>query len=360
MGRAAWLRRAALHDRCAREGLGHVARSPSPRRARRAHRRRRARSVHGVGRARGVRGALAHVGRRGPRRDGSPPEAPASDRHEDARGVPRGRRVARRGARVVPSSDGRGMRKNRVRELLNANEPALGTFMSLGSVLGAEQLAHVGFDWLVIDQEHGAIDATLTQSLLQAISTTETVPLIRVPHNGVDWIKRALDAGAYGVIVPMVNTREEAEAAVQAAKYPPLGARSIGGSRTRLYGGNDYVERANDEILLIAQIEHKIGVQNAREILSVKGVDAYFIGPGDLCASLGLPNSWDPDYPEYWEAIEKIRRAGVETGKPGGIHASANRVPQMLEKGYRFIAIGFDISFMQNAAAAALQAARPK
>ena len=91
----------------------------------------------------------------------------------------------------------------------------------------------------------------------------------------------------------------------------------------------------------------------------MKGVDEYFIGPGDLCASLGLPNSWDPDFPEYWEAIEKIRRAGVEAGKPGGIHASANRVPQMLEKGYRFIAIGFDVSFMQNAAAAALQAARP-
>ena len=252
------------------------------------------------------------------------------------------------------------MRANRVRHLLYANEPALGTFMALGSTLGAEQLAHAGFDWLVIDQEHGAIDATLTQSLLQAISTTETVPLIRVPQNGGDWIKRALDAGAYGVIVPMVNTREEAEAAVQAAKYPPLGSRSIGGSRTRLYGGNDYVERANEEILLIAQIEHRVGVENARDILSVEGVDAYFIGPGDLCASLGLPNSWDPDYPEYWAAIEKVRQAGLATGKPGGIHASANRVPQMLEKGYRFIAIGFDISFMANAAAAALQTARPK
>jgi 4-hydroxy-2-oxoheptanedioate aldolase len=252
------------------------------------------------------------------------------------------------------------MRINRVRELLAAGQPAFGTFMALGSPLGAEQLAHAGFDWLVIDQEHGAIDATLTQSLLQAISTTQTVPLIRVPANGVDWIKRALDAGAYGVIVPMVNTREEAEAAVQAAKYPPLGSRSIGGSRTRLYGGNDYVDRANDEILLITQIEHKIGVENARDILSVPGVDAYFIGPGDLCASLGLPNSWDPDYPEYWAAIEKVRQAGVTTGKPGGIHASANRVPQMLQQGYRFIAIGFDISFMASAASAALAAARPK
>lgn len=252
------------------------------------------------------------------------------------------------------------MRSNRVKRLLRDGEPALGTFMSLGSALGAEQLAHVGFDWLVIDQEHGAIDATLTQSLLQAISSTETVPLIRVPQNGVDWIKRALDAGAYGVIVPMVNTRADAEAAVQAARYPPLGSRSIGGSRPRLYGGADYVEHANEEILLIAQIEHRTGVESAREILSVPGIDAYFIGPGDLCASLGLPNSWDPDFPEYWDAIEQVRRAGVDLGVPGGIHASSNRVPDMLEKGYRFIAIGFDISFMSAAATAALQGARPK
>jgi len=251
------------------------------------------------------------------------------------------------------------MRPNRVKQLLKAGDPALGTFMSLGSPLGAEQLAHVGFDWLVIDQEHGAIDATLTQSLLQAISATETIPLIRVPENGVDWIKRALDAGAYGVIVPMVNDRAEAEAAVRATRYPPLGARSIGGSRTRLYGGPDYVEHANEEILLIAQIEHRTGVANAREILSVPGIDAYFIGPGDLCASLGLPNTWDPDFPEYWAAIESVQRVAAELGVPGGIHASPGRVPGMLERGYRFIAIGFDISFMTSAATAALQGARP-
>jgi len=251
------------------------------------------------------------------------------------------------------------MRPNRVKALLKVGAPALGTFMSLGSPLGAEQLAHVGFDWLVIDQEHGAIDATLTQSLLQAVSTTETIPLIRVPENGVDWIKRALDAGAYGVIVPMVNDRAEAEAAVRATRYPPLGARSIGGSRTRLYGGPDYVEHANDEILLIAQIEHKTGVANAREILSVPGIDAYFIGPGDLCASLGLPNTWDPDFPEYWAALESVQRVAAELGVPGGIHASPGRVPAMLERGYRFIAMGFDISFMTSAATAALQGARP-
>ena len=250
------------------------------------------------------------------------------------------------------------MRANRVKQLLADGQPAIGTFMALGSTLGAEQLAHAGFDWLVIDQEHGAIDATLTQSILQAISTTDTVPLVRVPWNSGDWIKRALDAGAYGVVVPMVNDRADAEAAVRSTRYPPAGARSIGGSRTRLYGGADYIERANDEILLMVQIEHVTAVENAREILSVPGIDGYFIGPGDLCASLGLPNTWDPDFPEYWAALERVQRAAVEVGKPGGIHASPGRVTAMLERGYQFIAVGFDISFMASAAAAALKEAR--
>ena len=252
------------------------------------------------------------------------------------------------------------MRPNRVKAQLRAGEPSLGTFMALGSALGAEQLAHAGFDWLVIDQEHGAIDATLTQSLLQAISTTETVPLIRVPWNRGDWIKRALDAGAYGLVVPMVNDRADAEAAVRATRYPPLGDRSIGCSRTRLYGGADYVEKANDEILLVVQIEHKRAVDNAHEILSVPGIDAYFIGPGDLCASLGLPNTWDPDFPEYWAALDRVRKAADDLGIPGGIHSSPHRVGAMIDRGYKFIAVGFDVSFLASAAGSALEAARPR
>jgi len=250
------------------------------------------------------------------------------------------------------------MRPNLVKRKLRAGEPAIGTFMALGSTLGAEQLAHLGFDWLLIDQEHGAIDATLTQSILQAISTTDTVPLIRVPWNSGDWIKRALDAGAYGIVVPMVNDRADAEAAVQATRYPPLGTRSIGGSRTRLYGGQDYVEHANDEILLVVQIESAQAVENAREILGVPGIDAYFVGPGDLCASLGLPNTWDPDFPEYWAALERVQRIAAELGVPGGIHSSPGRAAAMIERGYRFVAVGFDISFMTTSATAAIQAAR--
>jgi 4-hydroxy-2-oxoheptanedioate aldolase len=250
------------------------------------------------------------------------------------------------------------VRPNIVKRKLRAGEPAIGTFMALGSPVGAEQLAHAGFDWLVIDQEHGAIDATLTQSLLQAISTTETVPLIRVPWNRGDWIKRALDAGAYGLVVPMVNTREDAEAAVRATRYPPLGDRSIGGARTRLYGGSDYVEKANDEILLVVQIEHRDAVRNAREILSVPGIDAYFIGPGDLCASLGLPNTWEPDFPEFWAACDEVARVARDVGVPAGIHSSPARAAAMIERGYRFVAVGYDVSYLAGAAAAAVQAVR--
>lgn len=252
------------------------------------------------------------------------------------------------------------MRPNLVKQKLRSGQPAIGTFMALGSPLGAEQLAHAGFDWLVIDQEHGAIDATLTQSLLQAISTTDTVPLIRVPWNRGDWIKRALDAGAYGLVVPMVNTREDAEAAVRATRYPPQGDRSIGGSRTRLYGGPDYVEHANEEILLVVQIEHKDAVRNAGEILSVPGVDAYFIGPGDLCSSLGLPNTWEPDFPEFWAACDEVARAAKELGVPGGIHSSPGRAAAMIERGYQFVAIGFDVSYLAAGAAAAVQSVRAK
>ena len=250
------------------------------------------------------------------------------------------------------------MRPNAVKRQLRAGQPSIGTFLSLGSALGAEQLAHVGFDWLVIDQEHAAIDATLTEHLLQAISTTATVPLVRVPWNGPDWIKRALDAGAMGVIVPMVSSREEAEAVVSACRYPPLGARGIGGTRTRLYGGADYVQQANEEILVVVQIETIRAVEHAREILSVPGIDAYYIGPTDLCASMGLPATWNPDYPEYWRALDEVARVGRELRVPSGIHSSGAGVAAMIDRGYQLIASGYDISFMTEAATAALRAAR--
>jgi 4-hydroxy-2-oxoheptanedioate aldolase len=230
--------------------------------------------------------------------------------------------------------------------------------MGLGSPVAAESLAHLGFDWLVIDQEHASFDASLMTGQLQAISSTPTVPLVRVPWNDGAWIKSALDAGAYGIVVPMVNTRAEAEAAVAATRYPPQGKRRIGGARTSLYGGPDYVTKANDEILLVVMIESTTGVANAKEILSVPGIDAYFIGPSDLCASMGLAQTWEPEYPEFWSALERVQSAASGTGVAHGIHSNGARAKRMVDRGYRFIALGYDLSYLTASAGAALAQAR--
>jgi 4-hydroxy-2-oxoheptanedioate aldolase len=245
------------------------------------------------------------------------------------------------------------MRENRVKRQLKAGEPSIGTWLSLGSPLAAEQLTQVGFDWLNIEQEHAAIDASLTEALLQAISIGATVPMVRVPWKGADWIKRALDAGAYGVVVPMIMNGQEAEAAVAACKYPPEGIRSLGGIRTFLYGGSDYLEHANEEIVVVLQIEHIEAVHNARDILSVPGVDAYFVGPNDLCASMGLAPSLEPDHVEYWEALDAVKAIAQELGVAPGIHvATAERAQRMIDDGYQFISINSDAAFMAESAAA--------
>ena len=253
------------------------------------------------------------------------------------------------------------MRPNTVKRLLKDGKPAIGTWLGLGSPLAAEWLAHQGFDWLNIEQEHGAIDATLTLSLLQAISTTDVVPLIRIPWKSADYCKRALDAGAYGLFIPTVNTREEAELIVGAMKYPPQGYRGLGGTRRQLYGGSDYVKHANDEILVIPMIETAQGVRNADDILSVPGIDACFVGPNDLAASLGLEPTLDPQFEEYEAAIEKIFQACKQHGVAPGLHTpSAERAADRIEQGWQLIAINSDGGFMAQAAAATAKAVRER
>lgn len=249
------------------------------------------------------------------------------------------------------------MRPNTVKRLLTEGKPAVGTWLNLGSPLAAEWLAHLGWDWINIDQEHGAIDATLTQSLLQAISTTETIPLIRVPWAEPQAIKRALDAGAYGLFLPMVESREQAEACVRAMKYPPVGKRSLGGARRQLYGGADYNDRANDEILVIMMIESAEGVEQAKEILSVPGIDACFVGPNDLSASLGLKPSLTPQHPDYEEALSRIFAACKENGVAPGIHTpDAEAANRRIEQGWQLIALSGDGGLMASAAQRELRA----
>jgi len=247
------------------------------------------------------------------------------------------------------------LKKNRVKELWREGKTAVGTWLSLGSPLVAEIIAYLGFDWVVIDTEHGTIDIETTQSIIQAISATDTVPIVRVPWNDPALIKRALDAGAYGLVIPMVNNGEEAIRAVQASRYPPVGIRSYGGPRVRLYGGVDYFEHANEEILVIVQIEHINAVNRIDEILSVGGVDGFFIGPQDLAASMGIKPALDNSDPRHIEAVSKVLSAGEKHHVPGGILVgSPEAVNQRIAEGFQFIGLSSDEGFLRRAALEAL------
>jgi 4-hydroxy-2-oxoheptanedioate aldolase len=168
-------------------------------------------------------------------------------------------------------------------------------------------------------------------------------------------IKRALDAGAYGLVIPMVNSREEAISAVKATRYPPLGNRSYGGPRVRLYGGVDYFEHANEEIPLIVQIEHIDAVNHVDEILSVEGIDGFFIGPSDLAISLGLKPGLDNTNPKHVAAVSQILASGKKHGVAGGIQVgSAEAVNERITQGFQFIALTGDDGFLRSAALAAV------
>ncbi|MFW6075417.1 MAG: HpcH/HpaI aldolase family protein [Chloroflexota bacterium] len=244
------------------------------------------------------------------------------------------------------------MRTNHVRRRLEVGEPSVGTWLSLPSPEVAEYLGRLGFDWLNIDAEHSAVDVRTMAQMFSAIASSGVAPSVRIPWNTAENIKRALDAGAWGIVVPMVNSREEAERAVHAARYYPQGARSVGGSRHALsFAGNaaDYYARANDEIHLVLQIEHIEGVENADDILSVPGIDGCFIGPNDMAASmgLGLGVPLESDEPRLVEAIEHVRDAAVRNGVAPGIHcSSAAAVNQRIDEGFLFLAMASELRYM--------------
>ena len=194
---------------------------------------------------------------------------------------------------------------NPVKEKLQAGKPVIGTWISLASAISAEAMAQVGWDWIVVDAQHSAIGYENLVRCFQAITGRGPVPMARVSWNDPVSIMRVLDAGAMGIVVPMVNSKGEAEHAVGASKYAPVGFRSSGGSRIAPYVG-DYFTWANQEILVVVMIETIQAVEQAEEILSVPGVDACFIGPGDLGASMGLHPSEVTQYPEHEEAMQRV------------------------------------------------------
>src|SRR5438046_3937677 len=244
------------------------------------------------------------------------------------------------------------MRNNLVKEKLERGEPALGAWLSLPSVPAARIMARLGFDWLCVDMEHTAQNPALMADMVATIADAGTsAPIVRIPASGVEWCKWALDAGAWGVIVPMVNTREEAQRAVEFTKYPPRGTRSIGGAFGPYgFGITDwpeYARTANDEIIVAVQIESAQAVQNLDDIISVPGIDVAFVGPNDLHAQLGLTPSTEGAEPEFVEAVERIKASARKHNVALGIfskdgEAAAERVRQ----GFSMISVTSDISSM--------------
>ncbi len=260
------------------------------------------------------------------------------------------------GSRIAWARGETSMRHNTVKEKLRKGEVTIGAWLSLGSPTASLIMARSGFEWLVIDTEHGQMGYDAMLHCIQAICLTECIPFVRVAWNDPMLIKRALDAGALGIIVPMVCNAEEATAAVRASFFPPVGMRSAGGALAPNLHGSDYFRKANDEICLIVQIEHFIAVERAREILGVDGVDGCFIGPNDLAASLGLLHTNFRKERRWIEAVEHVLNVANDVGKPAGIHCvDADEAVERIRQGFKFVAISSELRFMSAAADGAVK-----
>ncbi|HOX56899.1 MAG TPA: aldolase/citrate lyase family protein [Candidatus Paceibacterota bacterium] len=250
--------------------------------------------------------------------------------------------------------------KNKLRRALLERQVTLGSWIQIGHPACAEVMARAGFDWVCVDLEHGAIDLETTANLFRALGGFDCVSVARLPLNDPIWIHRTLDAGARGLIIPMVKTAAEAEAAVREAKYPPRGVRGFGYSRANLHGADfeTYIESANEEIAMVMQIEHKDAIANLDAILRVEGVDGVFIGPLDLSGSMGITGQLD--HPQMVAALDKYRAACRAHKQSAGLHIirpSEANVRRALDEGYTMLALGLDNVFIEQSARASLKAA---
>lgn len=249
------------------------------------------------------------------------------------------------------------MRTNTMKEKWARGEVTYGGWLSIPSSFSAEVMAHQGFDWVCIDMQHGVVDYQVAVAMLQAIGATETIPIVRVPWNEPGIIGKVLDAGAMGVIIPMVNSVEEARAAVSACRYYPDGARSYGPTRAAYYAGADYFANANREIACIPMIETKQAVERLDDILAVPGIDAVYVGPADLSITLGLPPGMN-NGGAFEEARVLIAKKCGARGVTAGIHANAGLAAKHAEAGYRMITISGDAPALAAGAAADLRSVR--
>ena len=233
-----------------------------------------------------------------------------------------------------------------LKDRLSGKEVTIGSWITLGHPAIGEILAGCGFDWLTIDMEHSAITLAECQDLVRVIELAGCCPLVRVGENDPNLIKRVMDEGAHGVIVPQVNSQEDARRAVASVRYPPEGERGVGLARAQGYGlhFDAYRQWNREESIVIVQIEHIQAVENLGDILSVPGVDGFIVGPYDLSASLGHPGVFSR--PEFLQAMERIHRvAGDLPHIPAGFHVvqpDPMEVGKRIEQGYRFIGYSLD------------------
>jgi 4-hydroxy-2-oxoheptanedioate aldolase len=256
------------------------------------------------------------------------------------------------------------LKSNPVKRALREGRPQVGTWLSLGSPFAARFLARLGLPWLTVDMEHSHVDLPTASAMFGAIADAGCVPLARVATGRHDLIKRVLDCGAMGIVAPMVMTPDEARAIVAATKYPPRGNRSVGGSLHALnYGASadEYYRRADDEILVIIQTEHIDAVEIADTIYSVPGIDAVFVGPNDLGASMRAEDGTPPDRETFEATLRRIREACARQGVASGLHVQTiEQARQRIAEGWRFVAVASELKFMIEGAAAVGRALHPE
>ncbi len=248
------------------------------------------------------------------------------------------------------------MRINTAKRRMLEGKPAIGTSVVMGAPLAGELLSMAGFDFILVDNQHGMWDDDSSMAAFRSICLGAAIPMARVRQNDFGAIGRLLDRGALGIIVPMVNSAEEAQAAARAVRYPPHGGRSMGGIGAAFLG-EDYAKQVNDEVFLAVQIESVQAVSQAEAILSVDGVDGCWIGPTDLSNSMGVDRSTPEGAQAVEAAIMKVLDACHKTGKIPGI-AAGNDAAYWLERGFLFVTAGSDVDFVLKGARAILHELR--
>lgn len=248
------------------------------------------------------------------------------------------------------------MMKNPVKAKLRRGEVSIGAWISIAHPDITESLAKVGYDWILFDTEHCPLNVEMIQGLLQSMGYgTRSTPLIRVAWNDLVLVKRALDIGAYGVVIPWVNTKEEAVNAVRACKYPPEGVRGFGPRRAAA-DDPEYVQTVNEELLIVAQVETEAALRNLDEILSVKGIDVALIGPWDLSLNLGVFTQWES--PKFKAAVDRVLEACKRWNVTPGYVCGDDTVKWAFDRGFRFLSVGGDEGFMLKGAHDSLRMAR--